>query len=92
MHEHLDRVLEQRLGHGGAVDRHRLQPARGGEPAQVIDGERGRGCDVGVRPRRLAPRGQCPRRPRLVESEAGLGDLLLDGEEPAVALAQVDRR
>ena len=27
--------------------------------------------------------------PRLVEPEAGLGDLLLDGEEPAVALAQV---
>jgi hypothetical protein len=89
VHEHLDRVLEQGLGHGRTVGGHRLQPARHRELPQVLDGERRRGGDPRVGPGRLSPCGEPARWARLVEAEAGLGDLLLDREEPAVALPQV---
>ena len=50
MDEHLDGVLEQRLGHGGAGRRGRLEVPLGGEAAQLLDGERCTGGDVDVGP------------------------------------------
>ena len=69
MHEHLDRVLEQGLGHGRAVGGHRLQPVRRREPPQVLDGERASAAipvsgQAAVRQAVSAPAGRDSSRPK----------------------------